>query len=60
MKSVKEIINKYESANFSVEVEKINVCSSNAAVLVKSVEGKLNIYEQFIKELKKEGYTVFE
>ena len=55
MTSVKTIISNYESDNFGIEV-----ATKNKSVTIKSFWGNLNQYQSFIKDLLKEGYTVFE
>ena len=60
MKSVNEIVQKYYDEygdNFGVEI--IRDKNFPKQVEIKNFWGKLNIYEEISRDLRKEGYTVF-
>ena len=57
MRTVKEITSNYDDYNFGIEIKgKQNTTSLE----IKSFWGKYDIYCKIVKELKMEGYTVFE
>lgn len=58
MKSVKEITENYNSELFGIEITIKKDFTKQLEI--KSFWGKLDIYENICKDLRREGYTIFQ